>query len=129
MSADASTAINEVLARYCAALDRDDVDAVVALFTDDARYTVFGRTIDREELGRMLRDAPKGIHLGGLPVIELDGPRARVTQNLIFVDARSHAMRLVLYDDELLDTAAGWRFASRRVRFVGPDGLLDRPPA
>ena len=129
MSADARHAITDLLARYCAALDRDDVDTVASLFTADSTYHVFGRTLDGPDaLRALLVDAPKGLHLGGLPVIELRGDRANVQQNLVFVAAVTQEIRLVLYDDEVVDTPDGWRFRSRRVRFVTPDGMADRPP-
>ncbi len=36
-------AITQLLARYCLALDHDDLDAWVDLFTPDAVYAVYGR--------------------------------------------------------------------------------------
>ena len=33
-----------------------------------------------------------------------------------------------MYTDALVRTDHGWRFGSRRCRFIGADGLLDRPP-
>jgi 3-phenylpropionate/cinnamic acid dioxygenase small subunit len=37
-------AIVDLLARYCLALDLDDVESWVALFTPDVRYEVYGRS-------------------------------------------------------------------------------------
>ena len=122
-------AITELLARYCLALDLDDVEAWVALFTEDARYEVFGRVFEGHEgLRKLLAGAPGGLHLGGLPVIELlDASRARTTQNLLFVDRATGATRSAVYDDELRRTERGWRFAKRRCRFIVAGGLGDRP--
>ena len=127
-------AIADLLARYCLALDADDVEGWVALFTPDARYEVYGRSFDGHEgLRRMLAGAPGGLHLGGPPVIEMTAPdRARTTRNLLFVarrpgDGRSGESRSAVYSDELQRTAEGWRIAHCRCRFIVAGGLGDRP--
>jgi SnoaL-like domain len=121
--------ITNLLARYCLALDLEDIDAWVALFTPDASYEVFGRTWDGHEgLRKMMRAAPGGLHLGGPPVIEMAGPdQARTTQNLLFVEAKAGIMRRSVYTDELRRTADGWRIAKRRCQFIVAEGLSDRP--
>jgi 3-phenylpropionate/cinnamic acid dioxygenase small subunit len=121
-------AITDLLARYCLALDLDDADAWVALFTSDATYEVYGRTYrGHSGLREMIAAAPGGLHLGGPPVIEMvDRDRARTTQNLLFVDRTSGASRSAVYDDELRRTEDGWRIARRRCRFLAADGLRDR---
>jgi 3-phenylpropionate/cinnamic acid dioxygenase small subunit len=122
-------AITNLLARYCLTLDADDVDAWVALFTPDSAYEVYGRSWDGEDgLRKMMRAAPRGLHLGGPPVIEMDGPdRARTTQNLLFMAASTGEMRRSVYTDELRRTSEGWRIARRRCQFIVADGLADRP--
>ena len=122
-------AITKLLARYCLALDLDDVEAWVELFLADASYQVFGRTWDGHEgLRRMLRSAPGGLHLGGPPVIDMVSvDEARTTQNLLFAEAGTGAMRRCLYTDQLRRTSDGWRIARRRCQFIGADGLSDRP--
>ena len=126
---DARAGITELLARYCIALDRDDIDAVAGLFTDDAEFAVFGRVYEGpDEVRRVLTGAPRGLHVGGLPVITFGHAGASVAQNLVYVDATTHAMRLVIYDDIVTETPAGWRFRRRKINFVGADGLVDHPP-
>jgi hypothetical protein len=122
-------AISALLARYCLTLDTDDVDGWVALFTPDARYEVYGRSFDGHEgLRRMLGGAPRGLHLGGPPVIEMTAPdRARTTRNLLFVDRRTGSARSAVYTDELHRTAEGWRIAHCRCRFLVAGGLADQP--
>ncbi len=122
-------AIADLLARYCVALDVDDVEGWIALFTPDASFEVYGRSFDGHAgLREMLAAAPGGLHLGGPPVIEMiDADRARTTQNLLFVDRATGASRSVLYTDELRRAAEGWRFARRRCRFLVANGLSDRP--
>ncbi len=119
--------IFDLLARYCIALDRHDLDAWVSLFTEDAHYHAFGRTFDGHAgLRAMMEGAPRGLHLGGLPVIGVDGDTASTVQNALFVDAVTHESRLVLYTDELVRAERGWRFHNRRCEFIAADGLRDR---
>lgn len=122
-------AITDLLARYCLALDLDDIEAWVELFTPDASYEVFGRSWDGHEgLRKMLRGAPRGLHLGGPPVIDVTGPdQARTTQNLLFVEVKAAILRRSVYTDELRRTSEGWRIARRRCQFIVADGLSDRP--
>ena len=123
-------AITQLLARYCLTLDHDDVEGWVELFTPDATYEVFGRSFQGHDgLRRMMSGAPGGLHLGGPTVIEMLGPdHARTQQSLLFIDRTSGVSRRAVYTDELRRTEAGWRFASRRCRFMVRDGFSDRPP-
>jgi len=122
-------AIADLLARYCLALDADDVDRWVDLFLPDARYEAYGRSFaGHDGLRRMISEAPGGLHLGGPPVIEMTAPdRAKTTRNLLFVDRRTGESRSAVYTDELHRTAEGWRIARCRCRFIVADGLRDRP--
>jgi SnoaL-like protein len=128
-TAEDHAAITNLLARYCLTLDLDDVDTLVGLFTPDASYEVYGRSWDGHEgLRKMMGAAPSGLHLGGPPVIDMVGPdEARTTQNLLFVEAKTGAMRRSVYTDELRRTEDGWRIAKRRCRFIVAHGLSDRP--
>jgi 3-phenylpropionate/cinnamic acid dioxygenase small subunit len=127
-SNDDDTAIRNLLARYCLFLDLDDVDGWVSLFTPDAEYHVYGRAFrGTDGLRKMMSAAPGGLHLGGPPVIELDGDRARTMQNLLFIERGTSDMRSAVYNDELVRTSEGWRIKSRRCRFIVSDGLSDRP--
>jgi len=121
--------IRRLLANYNLHLDVDDVDAWVELFTDDAEYHVYGRVFaGHDGIRKIPTGAPKGLHLGGQPFIELVGDdRASVRSNLLFVEAGTDVLRSVVYDDDLVRTEAGWRFAVRRCRFIRTHGLDDRP--
>ncbi|MCB0997133.1 MAG: nuclear transport factor 2 family protein [Acidimicrobiales bacterium] len=128
-SPDDHVAISQLLARYCLALDLDDVEGWVALFTPEASYQVYGRSWDGHAgLRKMMSAAPGGLHLGGPPVIEMvDADHAQTMQNLLFVERTSGVARHSVYDDDLVRTAGGWRIARRRCRFIVADGLSDRP--
>ena len=122
-------AIVDLLARYCLALDLDDVEAWVALFTPDARYEVFGRAFEGHDgLRRMTGGAPGGLHLGGPPVIEMRGvDRATTRRNLLFIDRSDGASRSAVYTDELVRTEEGWKIQRCHCQFIVSDGLSDRP--
>ncbi len=122
-------AIGHLLARYCLLLDLDDIDAWVELFTPDASYVVFGRSWEGHDgLRKMMRGAPRGLHLGGPPLIDMVSADAATTmQNLLFAEAGTGMLRRSVYTDELRRTADGWRISTRRCRFIVPAGLSDRP--
>ena len=120
-------AIRDLIAAYALALDADDIDGCMELFTEDAEYLVFGKTLNRDKVRKMFHRAPKGMHLTGVSLISLDGPRATARSQVLFVDTATRATRSALYDDELVKTDAGWRFRRRRCRFLTPDGLADDP--
>jgi len=128
-TADDHAEIRNLLARYCVLLDIDDMGAWIQLFTDDGVYEVYGfQGVGHDGILKLLRGAPGGLHLGGPPMIDLDGDRAATVRNLLFVDRATGEQRHAVYDDELVRTAAGWRIARCRCRFHSPDGLVDRPP-
>ena len=86
--ADDHAEIRNLLAKYCLLLDLDDMDGWLQLFTDDAVYEVYGHQgVGRDGIRKLLTGAPGGLHLGGPPVIELDGDRATTLRNLLFVEA------------------------------------------
>jgi hypothetical protein len=110
-------------------LDRDDIEACISLFSEDSVYEVYGRQFEGAAgLRKMLTGAPGGLHLGGVPVVELvDADHARSTQSLLFVPTSGEASRNAVYTDDLRRTADGWRITRRRCQFMTTDGLADRP--
>ena len=129
-TADDHAEIRNLLARYCLLLDLDDMDGWVRLFTADAVYEVYGHeVVGHDGIRKLLTGAPGGLHLGGPPVIELDGDRARPRRATCCSSiASTGEQRSAVYDDDLVRTADGWRIARCRCRFHGPDGLRDKPP-
>jgi SnoaL-like domain len=128
-SGEEHAAISNLLARYCISLDRDDIDTWVSLFTEDGTFEVYGRSFEGHQgLRTMMGAAPKGLHLGGPPVVELvDANHARTEQNLLFIDRASGVSRSAVYTDSVVQTDDGWRIRKRTCQFIVPDGLSDRP--
>jgi SnoaL-like domain len=146
MSLDVSVAdriaIQDLIARYAVIVDSRDFDALDGVFTADARidFTAFGgpagspaeiKTFLRDSLGIFRRTQ----HLMGMPVIDVDGDRATArtpcTNPMVLADADGADKVWLIglwYDDELVRTADGWRFASRRQeRCYSVVGLQDTP--
>ena len=146
MSADISSAdfvaIQNLIARYAVIVDSRDFDALDDLFTADARidFTAFGGPVGSPaQIKSFLRDS-LGIfrrtqHLMGLPHINVAGDRATArtpcTNPMVLADADGADKVWLIglwYDDELVRTADGWRFASRRQeRCYSVVGLQDTP--
>jgi hypothetical protein len=126
---DEYAAIANLLAQYCLSLDYDDTDAWVTLFTEDGSFEVYGRSFDGHEgLRRMTDAAPKGLHLGGPPLVRMhDARTAETEQNLLFIDRQSGESRCAVYRDGLVRTEEGWKFRKRSCRFIVADGLSERP--
>jgi hypothetical protein len=125
---DDTADINELLALYCNRLDRSDHQGWAELFAPDGRFEVYGRSFaGTDGLMAMSEAAPAGLHLAGAPIIEQDGDCATVQQSFLFVDQVTRESRIGYYDDQLVRTADGWRFAVRRSTFLTPQGPSDRP--
>jgi uncharacterized protein (TIGR02246 family) len=124
-------AIRELLAGYALALDAGEIDQCVQLFVPDAEFVVYGRSFaGHDGIGKMFRDAPRGLHLTGVSRIDVRGDTATARSQVLFVRADDLHLRPALYDDELIrDTtdSGRWRFRRRRCQFVTSRGLSDTP--
>lgn len=136
MSTDAATIadwieIRELSARYNMSIDDGQADSVAALFTDDATLTFIPaageqrRYRGRDEI-RSLADGPAGrfVHATTDDLITIDGDRATRLCTLIVLRPSPAGGTAVTnhgrYEDELVRTSEGWRFASRVGRLGWP---------
>ena len=117
--------IEQVLARYAVGMTKDDIDAVVDVFTPDGTYSAFGSTYTLADFPTLVKAAPKGLFLTGAPAIELDGDAGTGEQALCFVDQTDHAMRIGWYSDTYRRTDKGWRLATRSMTFLRRSGSRD----
>ncbi len=117
--------IEQLLARYALGMTRDDIEAVVDVFTPDGTYSAFGDTYALEDFPALVAAAPKGLFLTGTPVVELDGDAGRGQQTLCFVDQTTHDMRIGYYTDSYRRTARGWRLHTRSMTFLRRSGARD----
>ena len=123
-------AIRDLLACYALALDTDDVDRCVDLFTDDGEFVVFGREFSgRDQIRAMFESAPRGLHLTGVSSIDVSGDAATARSQVLLVEAGTMHLRPALFDDDLSRDGGRWRFRRRRCQFITSGGLADRPEA
>ena len=117
--------LEQLLARYAVGMTKDDVDAVVDVFTPDGTYSAFGDTYQLGDFPTLVAAAPKGLFLVGPPVLELDGDVGRGEQPLCFVEQQSHDMRIGYYSDTYRRTDGGWRLHTRSMTFLRKSGARD----
>jgi SnoaL-like domain len=117
--------IEQLLARYAVGMTKDDVEAVMDVFTPDGAYSAFGVTYTLKDFPALVAAAPKGLFLTGEPSVELDGDRGTGEQPLCFVDQTNHDMRIGWYTDSYRRTATGWRLHRRSMTFLRRSGERD----
>jgi uncharacterized protein (TIGR02246 family) len=123
-------AIRDLLACYALALDTDDIDGCLNLFTDDGEFVVFGREFSgRDQIRAMFESAPRGLHLTGVSSIDVSGDAATARSQVLLVEAGTMHLRPALFDDDLSRDGGRWRFRRRRCQFITSGGLADRPEA
>lgn len=122
--------ILEVLARYCHTCDDGDFDALVGLFAAGGTFTYGGSTVaGREALRAYFEQVQtserRGKHLVANPVVELDGDRATVRSDWVFllhVDGVLTPRLTGRYDDVLVRADGAWLLAERVVSPLAPAG-------
>jgi hypothetical protein len=117
--------IGQLLARYALGMTKDDVDAVVDLFTPDGTYSAFGDVYALKDFPTLVAAAPKGLFMVGPPVLELDGDTGEGQQPLCFVEQTTHDMRIGYYTDTYRRTPDGWRLRTRSMTFLRKSGVRD----
>jgi SnoaL-like domain len=117
--------IEQLLARYAVGMTKDDIEAVIDVFTPDGSYSAFGDTYTLADFPSLVAVAPKGLFLTGTPAVELDGDTGTGEQPLCFVDQTDHSMRIGWYTDTYRRTTDGWRLHTRRMTFLRRSGARD----
>ena len=117
--------IQQLLGRYAVGMTKDDIEAVMDVFTPDGSYSAFGDTYTLADFPKLVEVAPKGLFLVGPPVLDLDGDKGTGKQPLCFVDQTNHDMRIGWYTDTYRRTPDGWRLQTRRITFLRKSGARD----
>jgi len=117
--------LEQLLARYAVGMTKNDVDAVVDVFTPDGTYRAFGDTYQLADFPTLVAAAPKGLFLVGPPALEIDGDTATGEQPLCFVEQTKHDMRIGWYSDTYRRTERGWRLHTRSMTFLRKSGTAD----
>ncbi len=119
--------VQQLLARYAVGMTKDDIEAVVEVFTPDGTYSAFGDTYPLPDFPALVAAAPKGLFMVGPPALDLDVEAGTGTgeQPLCFVDQTNHDMRIGWYTDTYRRTADGWRLQTRAMTFLRRSGTRD----
>lgn len=133
--------IQDLLAKYCEAIDARDFDSLDDVFTTDAiiDYTEAGGSKGNiDETKRFLNEALVKFsnmqHMIGLPLIRIEGDNANVRTalyNPMVFDNNGKPETLFVgmwYRDKMVRTKHGWRISERREEACYfhnmPDGLI-----
>jgi len=112
-------AIRRLLDEYCLRLEINAFDEWLELFTEDTVYELFRRSLSgREAMAEMLSQAPHGVHLPGATRIDLQGDRAEVVQNYLFVPTSDDLWNAGWYQRTVVRTGQGWKIAHTRVKIA-----------
>jgi hypothetical protein len=117
--------LQQLLARYAVGMTKDDVEAVMEVFTPDGTYRAFGDTYPLADFPALVAAAPKGLFLVGPPALDLEGDVGTGQQPLCFVDQTNHDMRIGYYTDTYRRTLDGWRLHTRAMTFLRKSGAHD----
>lgn len=117
-------AVRTVLDEYCLRLEVNAFDEWLDLFTEDTVYEVYKLVLKgREELAKVLSQAPHGVHMPGATRILVEGDRAETIQSYAFVSTSTDEWNAGWYFRDLVRTAHGWKISRTRVKF-GRKGAL-----
>jgi len=117
--------IEQLLGRYAVGMTKDDVNAVIEVFTADGSYSAFGDTYGLTDFPTLVAAAPKGLFLVGPVVLDLDGDTGTGEQPLCFIEQKTHDMRIGWYTDTYRRTEKGWRLHTRKMTFLRKSGGRD----
>lgn len=112
-------AIRRVLDEYCLRLEVNPFEEWLDLFTEDTVYDVFRQSLrGREAVAAMLSQAPHGVHIPGASRIDVEGDRAEVIQNYLFIPNNDNRWNAGWYKRTLVRTEQGWKIAHTRVKIA-----------
>ena len=130
-------AIRDLIHGYCFHMDAGRFAALGALFADDGEWITpyaheVGPAAVEAVMTRNVPPSPKRVHYTMNTIIAVAGDRATAQSNyLVILETPSGPAPSVcgIYDDVFVRTAAGWRFARRRLihLFKGEMGLTITP--
>ena len=107
-------------------MTRDDVDAVIAVFTPDGTYSAFGSTYALDEFPALVAAAPKGLFLTGTPELDLDGDRpAPACRRCASSTRPTTTCASASTPTRYRRTELGWRLHTRSMTFLRRSGARD----
>ena len=121
MSDSALQRIHNLMGNYGNLLDRLLVDQWLDLFAEPSVLDIAGNVLrTRAEREKLATSAPRGLHLGNLPVITGNPETGvvRATSSFMFWNIGKGKPLTGWYDDELRSDGNAWQFASRRISYL-----------
>jgi ketosteroid isomerase-like protein len=116
------SAVRAVIAEYAHAIDSRDLDACIALFSDEASLVVNGELFTGRDAIRgwldSLAQAPPGLHLTANTLVREDGERLHAISEFAFVrrgDAGWSVIAAGRYTDTFREEDGALRFLRREV--------------
>jgi len=119
-------AIARVVARYCHLLDDGRWDEFADIWAEDAEFVLGGETTRGRDAIRASIEATqpperRGRHLAVNVEVDVDGDEASAVVDFMFWardrEGKAKLMFLGRYDDRLVRSDGGWRFARREIAF------------
>jgi len=119
-------AIARVVAQYCHRLDDGRWDEFADLWAEDAEFVLGGETTRGRDAIRASIEATqpperRGRHLAVNVEVDVDGDEASAVVDFMFWardrEGKAKLMFLGRYDDRLVRSDGGWRFARREIAF------------
>ena len=119
--------IRRTLAQYCQFCDDGRFDDFADIFVKDAVFRVMDQTHEgRDQIKAFIEKAMpperRGRHVCANSVIEVIGDEARVYTDYVFVGRAAEGFAITSvgrYHDRLVKEPDRWRFAERRMVFMG----------
>lgn len=115
-------AIRSLAAAYTDAVNRNDLDGMVEVYTDDAVLAPFGgpevqgREAIREIIGKMISGYQWMFQMTHSGLVRIQGDTAEcrwwVTENAMRQDGRGTQF-MITYQDKVVRTPLGWRYSRR----------------
>lgn len=120
--------IRRTLAEFCHFTDAGDFDRWVDLFAPGGSMVLLGETYTGREALRAFieQDQPpesRGLHITTDSVVDVDGDRAHVLSNFLFIAATPSGPAIIAagqYIDELVRSGERWLFAEREATLFAP---------
>jgi hypothetical protein len=118
---DPRWSICNLLAEYCLTLDSGRYEDWTALFVEGGRLEMKRQSIvGHDQLLDFARNAPRGIHLCGLPVISVTAAAISSSCPWNFVDVATGTVVVGYYHDDIVWSQGRHRFRTRRIEMHFP---------
>ena len=119
-------AIRRTIAQYAHFCDEGRFDEWADLYIEEATFSVLGETHEgRQTIKAWITKAQppelRGKHVCCNSVIDVDGDQARAWTDYIFIDQTKSVTSAGRYHDRFVRQDDRWRFAERRIVFMGDD--------